>query len=72
MPKLPRAIEVEKVLRVLGFVLIRQSGSHAIYKNTDGKRITLPVHGGKTISIGVFRSILKDIEINQKDFWIMK
>ena len=72
MPKLPRAKEVEKVLHRLGFELARQSGSHAIYKNVTGKRITLPVHGGKSISVGVFGAILKDLEINQKEFWNIK
>lgn len=72
MPKLPRAKEVDRVLRSLGFELVRQSGSHAIYKNSVGKRVTLPVHGGKSISIGVFNAIIKDLEISQKDFWKIK
>jgi predicted RNA binding protein YcfA (HicA-like mRNA interferase family) len=72
MPKLPRSKEVEKVLRKLSFELVRQNGSHAIYKNASGKRVTLPVHGGKSISVGVFGAILKDLELNQKDFWRIK
>ena len=72
MPKLPRAKEVNKVLRSLGFELVRQNGSHAIYKNNLGKRVTLPVHSGKSISVGVFGAILKDLELNQKEFWKIK
>lgn len=37
--KLPR-ITADKVIRVLekvGFVCVRQSGSHLIYKNSEGK-----------------------------------
>lgn len=69
MPKLPRARDVEKVLREFGFVLSRQSGSHAIFKNSSGKRVVLPTHGGKTISPGVFLAVLRDLEISKNDFW---
>jgi len=38
--KLPRvpAGKVIKVLEHMGFMLVRQSGSHKIYKNRDGKK----------------------------------
>lgn len=71
MPKLPRPKEVEKVLRRLEFRSVRQSGSHVIFKDSSGKRITLPIHGGKTVSPGVFFSILKDLNMNERDFWDM-
>jgi predicted RNA binding protein YcfA (HicA-like mRNA interferase family) len=40
MPKLPRltAREICSVLEKLGFSIARQSGSHIIYKNAEGKR----------------------------------
>jgi predicted RNA binding protein YcfA (HicA-like mRNA interferase family) len=69
MPKLPKAKEVEKVLKSLGYTLSRQSGSHAIYKNKEGKRIVLPVHGGKEISVGVFLAILADLNMRKEEFW---
>lgn len=69
MPKLPKAREIERVLRSLGYELSRQSGSHAIYKNKEGKRITLPVHGGKEISVEVFTVILSDLAMSKEDFW---
>ncbi len=69
MPKLPKAKEVEKVLKSLDYVLSRQSGSHAIYKNKEGKRIVLPVHGGKEISVGVFLAILSDLDMSKEEFW---
>jgi len=49
--KLPRvtATEVIKALERAGFFLARQSGSHKIYKNEEGKRVTVPYHAGKTI-----------------------
>jgi predicted RNA binding protein YcfA (HicA-like mRNA interferase family) len=43
--KLPRvpASKVTKVLERVRFVLARQSGSHKIYKNREGKRGNCPV-----------------------------
>ena len=65
MPKLPKAREVGKVLNSLGYALSRQSGSHAIFKNKEGKRIVVPVHGSKEISVGVFLSILSDLDMSK-------
>lgn len=48
-PALPR-ITVKQIIPVLekrGFRLVRQSGSHRIYRNTEGKRTTVPFHAGK-------------------------
>ena len=41
--KLPRitAGKVTRVLEKVGFVPVRQSGSHRIYKNSEGKRATI-------------------------------
>ncbi len=49
--KLPRitAHEVIRVLEKAGFFLTRQSGSHKIYKNKTGKRVTVPYHTGKVL-----------------------
>lgn len=66
MPSLPRltAREVVVVLEKFGFVLVRQSGSHKIYKNASGKRATIPFHGNKILHPKVLKSILKDAEID--------
>jgi predicted RNA binding protein YcfA (HicA-like mRNA interferase family) len=49
--KLPRvtAAEALRVLERVGFLLARQSGSHKIYKNKEGKRVTVPYHSGRTL-----------------------
>jgi len=49
MPKLPRltAREICSVLEKVGFSIARQSGSHIIYKNAEGKRATVPFHAAK-------------------------
>ena len=41
------ADEIIRVLGKVGFVLVRQSGSHKIYKSSTGKRVTVPYHKGK-------------------------
>ncbi len=68
--KLPRvtAAEAVKVLERAGFLLVRQSGSHKIYKNKEGKRATVPYHAGKTLHPKVLQSILRDANITVKKF----
>lgn len=64
--KLPRLKpdEVIRIVEKLGFYLARQSGSHKIYKNAKGIRITIPYHKGKILHPKIIKSILKDIEID--------
>jgi predicted RNA binding protein YcfA (HicA-like mRNA interferase family) len=40
--------------------LPRQSGSHIIYKNAEGKRATVPFHAAKILHPKVLKSILRD------------
>jgi predicted RNA binding protein YcfA (HicA-like mRNA interferase family) len=65
MGKLPRltAREIISVLEKLGFSLVRQSVSHMIYKNAQGKRATVPFHTNKTLHPKVLKSILRDAEL---------
>jgi len=66
MERLPRitAAEVIKVLKRAGFFIARQSGSHKIFKNGAGKRVTVPYHKGKIIHLKVLHSILVDAELS--------
>ena len=70
MERLPRitAVEVVKALKRAGFFLARQSGSHKIFKNKAGKRVTVPYHSGKTIHLKVLHSILRDAELSIEKF----
>jgi len=63
--KLPRATakEVSKIVEKLGFTLCRQSGSHKIYKNSEGKRLTIPYHSGKILHPKLLKSIIKDCNL---------
>jgi predicted RNA binding protein YcfA (HicA-like mRNA interferase family) len=66
MPKLPRltARQITAVLEKAGFSLARQSGSHMIYKNSAGKRVTVPFHASKILHPKVLKSILRDADIS--------
>jgi len=70
MEKLPRttAAEAVKVLERAGFLLVRQSGSHKIYKNKESKRATVPYDTGRTLHPKVLQSILRDANITVKKF----
>ena len=51
--------ELIKILEKEGFVFVRQSGSHAIFRKTGNKIIIVPIHS-KDIPSGTLNSILKD------------
>jgi len=65
MPRLPRltARQIVVALEKSGFSLTRQSGSHMIFKNADGKRATVPYHAAKTLHPKVLKSILRDADL---------
>lgn len=67
--KLPRikAKDITRVLEKLGFFLSRQSGSHKIYKNSFGKRVTVPFHSNQILHPKILKSILNDAEIDTKE-----
>jgi predicted RNA binding protein YcfA (HicA-like mRNA interferase family) len=68
--RLPRvtAAHATRVLERAGFVLARQSGSHRVYKNPGGRRVTVPYHAGKILHPKVLRSILKDADLTAEKF----
>ena len=70
MPKLRPAKpdEVMRMLEKLGFIFIRQSGSHAVYHHTDCRWTTVPVHKGKDLGKGILRKIIKDVKISVGEF----
>jgi predicted RNA binding protein YcfA (HicA-like mRNA interferase family) len=60
--------EAIKVLERAGFLLARQSGSHKIYKNKEGKRVTVPYHAGRTLHPKVLQSIMRDANLTVEMF----
>jgi predicted RNA binding protein YcfA (HicA-like mRNA interferase family) len=74
MPKLRPAKPqtVQRVLEKLGFQLIRQSGSHVVFRHPDGRWTTVPLHPGKDVAKGTLRKIIKDAWISVDNFEAMK
>jgi predicted RNA binding protein YcfA (HicA-like mRNA interferase family) len=69
--KLPR-IDCQQLIRALervGFVRKRQKGSHLhMWREADKKRVTVPVHKGKTVPQGTLRAILRDADLSVEEF----
>jgi predicted RNA binding protein YcfA (HicA-like mRNA interferase family) len=60
--------EVSRILTSLGFVEVRQRGSHKQYRHADGRGTTVPFHSGRDISPFLLRQIAKDIGMTVQDF----
>ena len=60
--------ELERVAKKLGFKKTRQKGSHARWKHSDGRATTIPIHGNAEIGSWLFREILKQMGITEKEF----
>jgi predicted RNA binding protein YcfA (HicA-like mRNA interferase family) len=59
--------EVVRILERLGFVQIRQRGSHRQFKHADGRQTTVPDHAGRDLSPILLRQIAKDIGLTPDD-----
>jgi len=57
-----------RMLRHLGFELLRQKGSHAYFQHQDGRCTVVPMHRGEDLGRGLIRTILRDIEVSPGDF----
>jgi len=66
MPRLPvlKPREVVSILKNLGFVQVRQRGSHKQFRHEDGRTTTVPFHKGKDVSPILLRKIASDIGMN--------
>ena len=66
MPKPPvlKPREVVAILNKLGFIEVRQRGSHKQYRHADGRSTTVPFHGGRDISPVLLRQIARDIRMS--------
>lgn len=60
--------DIEKRLYVAGFYLARTTkGSHVIFK-CGSQMIPVPNHGGKEITIGVEKNILRALNLTAEQF----
>jgi len=60
--------EVIARLERLGFVEVRQRGSHKQFRHADGRVTTVPMHAGRDISPTLLRQICRDIRITVPEF----
>lgn len=60
--------EVVSRLQTLGFVEVRQRGSHKQFRHPDGRGTTVPFHKGSDISPVLLRKIARDIGMTAEDF----
>lgn len=70
MARLPqlKPRQVIAALDRLGFVEVRQRGSHKQFKHADGRVTTVPDHRGRDIAPGLLRKILDDIRVTPEEF----
>jgi len=52
----------------LGFVKLRQKGSHAFYRHADGRTTTIPFHTGKDLPRPLLRDILREINLSIDEY----
>jgi predicted RNA binding protein YcfA (HicA-like mRNA interferase family) len=70
MPKPPvlKPREIIRALEALGFVLVRQRGSHKQFRHPDGRGTTVADHGSRDISPPMLKQIAKDIGLTWEEF----
>ena len=66
-PPVLKPREIAGILQKLGFVEVRQRGSHKQYRHADGRCTTLPFHTGRDISPILLRQIAKDIGLTVEE-----
>jgi predicted RNA binding protein YcfA (HicA-like mRNA interferase family) len=60
--------DVCRILERLGFVNVRQRGSHIQYRHADGRGTTVPMHKGHDIAPPLLRQIARDIGLTAEEF----
>ncbi len=69
MTKLPRISghQAIRALERLGFIQVRQRGSHVVLKNAaTGKGTSVPLH--RELAVGTLRGLLKLAEVDPQEF----
>jgi predicted RNA binding protein YcfA (HicA-like mRNA interferase family) len=60
--------ELSKVIESCGFEWQRRQGSHNTFKNSEGRIVVIPDHGGQVIVRPLLRKILRDIGITVDEY----
>jgi len=59
---------MERFLLTLGFAIVRQKGSHRLYRHPDGRTTTVPHHAGRDLARPLVREILREIDVTPDKF----
>ncbi|HEX5720238.1 MAG TPA: type II toxin-antitoxin system HicA family toxin [Thermoanaerobaculia bacterium] len=60
--------ELAKALEQRGWSLLRVQGSHHIYGKTGSNvRLSVPIHGNKSLKIGLLRHLLKAASLSEEE-----
>ena len=59
--------EVVALLEDIGFVEVRQRGSHKQFRHPDGRTTTVPFHAGRDISPTLLRKVARDVELTVEE-----
>ncbi len=59
-----RAEEFRRAAARLGFERRSQAGSHERWTHTDGRAVTIPIHGGREIGPPLFHKILAQLGVS--------
>ncbi|ACK71081.1 YcfA family protein [Gloeothece citriformis PCC 7424] len=62
-----KPFEVVRILENLGFVEVRQKGSHKQFRHEDGRGTTVPFHQGRDIAPTLLRKIASDIDLTVEE-----
>lgn len=60
--------EIVLLLEILGFIEVRQRGSHKQFRHSDGRCTTVPFHAVRDVSPILLRQIAKDIGLSVEEF----
>jgi len=59
--------QMVKLNLLLGFVEVKQKGSHVFFAHPDGRTTIIPCHN-EGLSRGLLRKILKDIDLSVSEY----
>ena len=60
--------KIVSILERLGFLEVRQKGSHKQFRHPDGRGTTVPFHADRDISPFLLKKIVKDIKLTVEEF----
>ena len=66
-----KPLTAKKIIRALGkigFLKVRQKGSHVIMRHPDGRMTVVPIHRGEDIGPGLLLEIIKDTKLSKEEF----